>query len=77
MQSGEPSRTARAAAFHRAAHQVLEGGRIFADPLAIFLTLLLRFPRGADTSCARRRSEDALSCQKCSPIMAVIARGLT
>ena len=34
MQSGQPSLTARAAAAHRAAHQVLEGGRIFADPLA-------------------------------------------
>ncbi len=34
MQSGEPSRTALAAARHRAAHQVLEGGRIFPDPLA-------------------------------------------
>ena len=35
MQTGEPSRTARAAAFHRAAHQVLEQGRIFTDPLAL------------------------------------------
>jgi methyltransferase (TIGR00027 family) len=35
MQRGEPSRTAQAAAFHRAAHQVLEQGRIFADPLAL------------------------------------------
>ena len=35
MQTGEPSRTAWAAAFHRAAHQVIEGGRIFADPLAL------------------------------------------
>jgi methyltransferase (TIGR00027 family) len=35
MQFAEPSRTARAAAFHRAAHQVLEHGRIFADPLAL------------------------------------------
>jgi len=35
MQVGVPSRTARAAALHRAAHQVLEGGRIFADPLAL------------------------------------------
>jgi methyltransferase (TIGR00027 family) len=35
VQIGEPSRTARAAAFHRAAHQVLENGRIFADPLAV------------------------------------------
>jgi methyltransferase (TIGR00027 family) len=35
MRPGEPSRTALAAAAHRAAHQVLEGGRIFADPLAL------------------------------------------
>jgi methyltransferase (TIGR00027 family) len=35
MQTGLPSRTARAAAFHRAAHQVLENGRIFTDPLAL------------------------------------------
>lgn len=33
--TGEPSRTARAAAIHRAVHQVLDQGRIFADPLAI------------------------------------------
>ena len=35
MQSGQPSRTALAAAAHRAAHQILEHGRIFADPLAL------------------------------------------
>jgi len=35
MQAGAPSRTAQAAAFHRAAHQVLEQGRIFTDPLAL------------------------------------------
>jgi methyltransferase (TIGR00027 family) len=35
MQTGEPSRTAWAAAAHRAAHQILERGRIFADPLAL------------------------------------------
>src|SRR5208283_2552281 len=35
MQSGKPSRTAWAAAAHRAAHQVLEQGRIFSDPLAL------------------------------------------
>jgi methyltransferase (TIGR00027 family) len=35
MQVGVPSRTALAAAFHRAAHQVLEQGRIFSDPLAL------------------------------------------
>lgn len=35
MQSGKPSRTALAAAIHRAAHQVLENGAIFRDPLAL------------------------------------------
>jgi methyltransferase (TIGR00027 family) len=35
MQLGMPSRTAWVAAAHRAAHQVLEQGRIFADPLAL------------------------------------------
>lgn len=35
MQTGQPSRTALAAAAHRAAHQVLEQGHIFRDPLAL------------------------------------------
>jgi methyltransferase (TIGR00027 family) len=35
MQAGKPSRTAWAAAAHRAAHQVLEEGRVFTDPLAL------------------------------------------
>ena len=35
MHIGEPSRTALAAARHRAAHQLMEHGRIFADPLAV------------------------------------------
>ena len=35
MQPGQPSRTALAAAAHRAVHQILEQGRIFADPLAL------------------------------------------
>lgn len=35
MLEREPSRTAFAAAGHRAAHQVLEEGRVFADPLAL------------------------------------------
>ena len=34
MQNGQPSRTALAAAVQRAAHQVLDGGSIFRDPLA-------------------------------------------
>ncbi len=35
MQSARPSLTALSAATHRAAHQLLEGGHIFADPLAL------------------------------------------
>ncbi|HZC16297.1 MAG TPA: class I SAM-dependent methyltransferase [Caulobacteraceae bacterium] len=35
MQIGQPSRTAQRAAAHRAAHQLLEQGRIFHDPLAV------------------------------------------
>lgn len=35
MQAGQPSRTARAAATHRAVHQLLESGRVFTDPLAV------------------------------------------
>jgi methyltransferase (TIGR00027 family) len=35
MEEGQPSRTALGAAIHRAVHQVLEGGRILADPLAL------------------------------------------
>jgi len=35
MEAGRPSHTAMRAAAHRSAHQLLEGGRIFADPLAV------------------------------------------
>jgi methyltransferase (TIGR00027 family) len=35
MLAGQFSRTALGAAGHRAAHQILEGGRIFVDPLAL------------------------------------------
>ena len=35
MKHGQASRTALGAAGHRAAHQALEGGSIFADPLAV------------------------------------------
>jgi methyltransferase (TIGR00027 family) len=35
MREQEPSRTAFAAAAHRAAHQFLEHGRVFSDPLAL------------------------------------------
>ncbi len=82
MQSGAPSRTALGAARHRAAHQLLEQGRIFSDPLAV--RILGEDPdiiaRDAEASDAGRRmrmfiavrtrfAEDALS--------AAIARGVT
>jgi len=35
METGQPSRTAYSAARYRAAHQILEDGRIFSDPLAV------------------------------------------
>jgi methyltransferase (TIGR00027 family) len=35
MEAGQPSRTARSAATHRAVHQILEAGKVFFDPLAI------------------------------------------
>jgi len=35
MEAGRPSRTALGAAMHRALHQTLEGGAIFADPYAL------------------------------------------
>ena len=50
MQAGQPSRTALGAAAHRAVHQVLEGGCIFADPLAVRLL-------GADLETAVRKAK--------------------
>src|SRR5258708_2467607 len=51
MQPGKPSRTARAAAAHRAAHQVLEQGRIFFDPLALRIL-------GEDADTVAREAEE-------------------
>jgi methyltransferase (TIGR00027 family) len=51
MQSGKPSQTALAAALHRAAHQVLEHGGIFADPLALRIL-------GMDVPAVARRAEE-------------------
>jgi methyltransferase (TIGR00027 family) len=45
-----PSRTALAAAAHRAAHQVLEQGRIFSDPLALRIL-------GQDAATVAREAE--------------------
>jgi methyltransferase (TIGR00027 family) len=50
MQSGQPSRTAWAAAAHRAAHQILEQGRIFSDPLAVRIL-------GQDAEAVAREAE--------------------
>ena len=50
MQAGTPSRTAWAAAAHRAAHQVLEHGIIFNDPLALKIL-------GADEETLARDAE--------------------
>ena len=51
MQVGVPSRTARAAALYRAAHQVLERGSIFTDPLALRIL-------GEDADTVARRAEE-------------------
>jgi methyltransferase (TIGR00027 family) len=50
MQHGEASRTAVGAAGHRAAHQVLERGFVFADPLALAI-----LGRDADEAIARAK----------------------
>ena len=51
MRAGQPSRTAMGAAAHRAVHQVLEGGRIFSDPLAVRIL-------GAPAEPAVRKAEN-------------------
>lgn len=50
MQAGQPSRTALGAAGLRAAHQVLDGAAIFADPLAFRIL-------GADADALLREAE--------------------
>jgi len=51
MQVGQPSRTAFAAAAHRAVHQILERGHIFSDPLALRIL-------GADAETVTRDAEE-------------------
>jgi methyltransferase (TIGR00027 family) len=67
MQAGEPSRTAQAAAFHRAAHQVLEQGRIFADPLAIRIL-------DTDAASVARRAEEIAADRRMRIFIAVRTR---
>jgi methyltransferase (TIGR00027 family) len=81
MESGQPSRTALAAATHRAVHQVLDRAYIFSDPLAVRIlgADAQALVRDADNDPSRRRlrlfiavrtrfAEDALT--------AAIARGV-
>ncbi len=51
MEIGQPSRTAFSAARYRAAHQVIEGGGIFSDPLAV---PILGVPPDAEEAPDRR-----------------------
>jgi methyltransferase (TIGR00027 family) len=67
MQWGKPSRTALAAAFHRAAHQVLEQGRIFADPLALRIL-------GADAQTIARQARENPSGRRMRFFIAVRTR---
>jgi methyltransferase (TIGR00027 family) len=54
MKHGRASRTALGAAGHRAAHQALEGGAVFADPLAL---AILGEDAGEALALARERPE--------------------
>jgi len=67
MQPGQPSRTALGAAAHRAVHQVLEHGRIFADPLAVRIL-------GPDVEAALREAENNPSRRRLRLFIAVRAR---
>jgi methyltransferase (TIGR00027 family) len=51
METGQPSRTAFSAARYRAAHQLIEGGEIFSDPLAV---RILGVPPDAEEAPGRR-----------------------
>ena len=67
MQLGKPSRTAWAAAAHRAAHQVLEQGRIFTDPLALRIL-------GEDSETVARKAEERPSGRRMRIFIAVRTR---
>ena len=67
MLTGKSSQTALAAAFHRAAHQLLEQGRIFSDPLAVRIL-------GTDAQSVRRRTEEDPSGRRIRLFIAVRTR---
>jgi methyltransferase (TIGR00027 family) len=85
---GEPSRTALAAATHRAAHQLLEGGRIFSDPLALRIldaepgAILAtasaepeRSPIRLFIACRHRMAEDAVARSVAAGVRQVVVLG--
>jgi methyltransferase (TIGR00027 family) len=82
VERGRASRTALGAAGHRAAHQILEGGRIFADPLAVrilgpYATELIR---KAETEPERRGMRIFIAIRTRfaeEALAAAIARGVT
>jgi methyltransferase (TIGR00027 family) len=55
MRANEPSGTAMGVALHRATHQLLDGGRIFADPLAVAII----GPKGATIASQMSDRPDA------------------
>ncbi len=67
MQQGQPSWTALSAAFHRAAHQILDGGSIFSDPLAARIL-------GSDAEPAVRSTPDDPSQRRLRLFIAVRTR---
>src|SRR5208282_2230284 len=67
MQAQEPSRTALGAAIHRAAHQVLEHGRIFTDPLTLRIL-------GVDADTIDREAEQQPSRRRMRIFIAVRTR---
>jgi methyltransferase (TIGR00027 family) len=67
MLLGTPSRTALGAAAHRAAHQVLENGRIFSDPLALRIL-------GADAEKAISTAQTDLSGRRLRLFIAARSR---
>jgi methyltransferase (TIGR00027 family) len=67
MEAATPSRTALAAAKHRAAHQVLDEGRIFTDPLALKIL-------GEDAHTVARWAEERSSGRRMRLFIAVRTR---
>lgn len=67
MQNGQPSRTAVAAAAHRAVHQIVEDGRFFRDPLALKIL-------GADAEALVRDAEEHPSRRRMRVFIAVRSR---